>query len=399
MWRRPVVRRSARPEPAQSSPVQPDSGDQSPGQSGASDTDDGVSSSGSKGAAPTRRVPLNLMSPFRIGFTATIGALMAYGLAQALIQARSVIILLVVAMFIALGLNPLVEFLMRRGLKRGLAVVCVVFAVLIVLGLVGFAVVPVFTSQITALVKSAPGILQDTLRNPQVRDLNDRFQVVTKAQQALSSGGLAQQLFGGLLGAGRVVFGALVSAFTLLILTLYFLASLPAIKDAIHRLSPASRRDRVRSLENQIFKQISAYISGTFIVAVIAGVFSFVFLMIVGLHEYALALAVLVAVLDVIPLIGATIAAVLICIIAFVQSPAVGIAAVIFYLLYQQFENYVVQPRVFKATVNIPGAAVVIAALVGGALLGVIGALLAVPVAAALLLLLREVAQPRLDAR
>ena len=130
--------------------------------------------------------------------------------------------------------------------------------------------------------------------------------------------------------------------------------------------------------------------------ALIAGTLSFIFLLIVGLSEYALALAVLVAVLDIIPLIGATIGAVVVCIVAFVDSPGAGIAAVIFYIAYQQFENYVLQPRVFKKAVNIPGALVVIAALIGGALLGVVGALLAVPVAAALLLL-REVAQPRLD--
>ena len=221
--------------------------------------------------------------------------------------------------------------------------------------------------------------------------------MISKAQQLLTSGSLVQQVFGGILAAGKVVLGAVFSGLTMLLLTLYFLASLPAIKGAIHRLTPASSRARVRLLEETIFGQISAYISGTFIVAVVAGTLSFIFLLIVGLSEYALALAVLVGVLDIIPLIGATIGAVVVCIVAFVDSPGAGIAAVIFYVAYQQFENYVLQPRVFKKAVNIPGALVVIAALIGGALLGVVGALLAVPVAAALLLLLREVAQPRLD--
>jgi predicted PurR-regulated permease PerM len=348
--------------------------------------------------ARRRRPPLNLMSPFRIGFVGTLGALVAYGLAQAIIQARSVLVLLVVAMFIALGLNPMVEFLMRRKFRRGLAVALVFVGLAAVLGLAGFAVVPVFTEQISNLVTSAPTILQDLLRNREIRAFNDRFQVISKAQQFLTSGGLVQQVFGGILGAGKVVLGAVFSGLTLLILTLYFLASLPAIKNAIHRLTPASSRARVRVLEETIFGQISAYISGMFIVALIAGTLSFIFLLIVGLSEYALALAVLVAVFDIIPLIGATIGAVVVCVVAFVDSPAVGIAAVIFYVAYQQFENYVLQPRVFKKAVNIPGALVVIAALLGGALLGVVGALLAVPVAAALLLLLREVAQPRLDA-
>jgi predicted PurR-regulated permease PerM len=353
---------------------------------------------GTAGASPRPRRPLTLMSPFRIGFVGTVGALLAYGLARAVIQAQSILILIVVALFIALGLNPLVRGLTRRGLKRGLAVLLVLVGVLVVFGLAGFAVVPVFVEQIGTLVRSGPGILQDTLRNPQVNAFNERFQLISRARDALSSGGLATSAFGGLLGAGRAVLGAVASSFTLLILSLYFLVALPAIKAAIVRLSPASRRNRASYLTDQIFLRISSYISGTFVVALIAGVLSYVFLMIVGLREYALALAVLVAVLDIIPLVGATLAAVVVVIIAFTQSPGLGIAALIFYAVYQQFENYVVQPRVFKKAVDVPGAIVVIAALVGGSLLGIIGALLSVPVAAVILLILREVAQPRLDA-
>jgi predicted PurR-regulated permease PerM len=241
-------------------------------------------------------------------------------------------------------------------------------------------------------------MLEDVLDNPRIKAFNDRFQLVSKAQESLSSGTLVQQLFGGILGAGRVVLGAVFSGVTLLILTLHFLASLPSIKNAIYRLTPASSRARVRILEDTIFTQISAFISGTFVVAMIAGILSFLFLLIVGLSEYALALALVIAVFDIIPLIGATIGAIIVCIVAFIESTGIGIAAVIFYVAYQLFENYVLQPRVFKRAVNVPAALVVIAALIGAALLGVVGALLAVPVAAALLLLLRDVAQPRLDA-
>jgi predicted PurR-regulated permease PerM len=338
------------------------------------------------------------MSPFRVGFVGALGVLVAYGLAQALVRAQSVVILIVVALSIALGLNPLVRGLVHRGVKRGLAILLVLVGVLVAVGLVLFAIVPVFAEQIGNLVTAAPGILQDTLRNPQVNALNDRFQLISRAQEFVSSGSLVQRVFGGLLGAAGAVLGALFSGFTLLILALYFLVSLPAISNAIVRLAPASRRDRASYLTAQIFLRISSYISGTFVVALIAGVLSYIFLLIVGLGEFALALAVLVAVLDIIPLIGATLGAVVVVIIGFVDSPTTGIACLIFYALYQQFENYVVQPRVFKKAVDVPGALVVIAALIGGALLGITGALLAVPVAAIALLILREVAQPRLDA-
>ena len=348
---------------------------------------------------PTRtRTALNLMSPLRIGFVGTIGVLLAYALAQAVVKAQSILILVVVAFFIALGLNPLVRLLTARGLKRGLAVLIVLLGVVVVFALAIFAVVPVFVEQIGNLVRTGPDILQDTLRNPQVTALNERYQVVDRAREALSSGNLASNVFGGVVGAATAVAGALLSGFTLLILSLYFLVSLPAIKSAIIRLAPASRRNRTSYLSEQIFARISSYISGTFIVAAIAGVISYIFLLVIGLGEYALALAVLIAILDIIPLVGASIAALIIVIIAFTQSPTTGIIALVFYLLYQQFENYVVQPRVFKKAVDVPGALVVIAALIGGTLLGIIGALLAVPVAAVALLILREVAQPRLDA-
>jgi predicted PurR-regulated permease PerM len=345
---------------------------------------------------PRRR--LATMSPFRIGFTGAVGVLLAYGLAQAVLKAQSILILVVVAFFIALGLNPLVRMLTRAGLKRGLAVLVVLLGVVLVFALALFAVVPLFLDQIGNLVRTGPDILTETLRNPQVNALNERFQVVDKARNALSSGGSAGALVGGLVGAGRAVASALVSGFTLLILSLYFLVSLPAIKNAIVRLAPASRRNRTTYLSEQIFLRISSYISGTFIVAAIAGITTFVFLLVVGLGQYALALAVLIAVLDIIPLVGATLAALIIVVVAFVHSPTTGIIALVFYLLYQQFENYVIQPRVFKKAVDVPGALVVIAALVGGALLGIVGALLSVPVAAVALLILREVAQPRLDA-
>ena len=348
-------------------------------------------------AEPLRRT-LNSMSPFRVGFVGTLGVLVAYGLARAVISAQSVVILIVVALFIALGLNPLVRGLTRRGVKRGLAVLLVLVGVLAVLVLAGLAVVPVFVEQITNLVQSGPGILQDTLANRQVNSLNERFQLISRAQDYISSGGLLQRAFGSVLGAAGAALGAVFSGFTLLILSLYFLVSLPSIRTAVIRLAPASRRDRASYLTDQIFLRISSYISGTFVVALIAGVLSYIFLLIVGLGEFALALAVLVAVLDIIPLIGATLGAIVVVVIGFVQSPTIGIACLIFYLLYQQFENYVVQPRVFKKAVDVPGVLVVIAALVGGALLGITGALLAVPVAAVALLVLREVAQPKLDA-
>jgi len=352
-------------------------------------------------AEPQRRF-LFQIPPFWIGFSGALGAIVAFGLANMVLQARSVLILIVVAMFIALGLNPIVELLRRQVRRRWLAVLIVVIGLLAVLGLAGFAIVPVFTEQVSNLVVQAPTILGDLLRNPQIAAFDDRFQLISKLTEFLGSGAWINQIFGGILGAGQIVIGAVFSGFTLLILTLWFLASLPAIKSGIYQLAPASKRQRVTELGELVSDRIGSYLSGLFVVVSCAGIGSFIFLWIVGiwvpaLRDYALALAVLVALFDFIPMIGPPIAATIVCIVAFVQSPVSGIAAVIYYLIYLQFESYVLQPRVMKRSVNVPGALVVIAALVGGTLLGVVGALIAVPTTAAILLLLHEVAQPRLD--
>jgi predicted PurR-regulated permease PerM len=135
------------------------------------------------------------------------------------------------------------------------------------------------------------------------------------------------------------------------------------------------------------------------VVAFCAGLSTLVFLLVIGLGSYAVALALVVAMLDVIPMIGATIGAVIVCAIAFATDVTSGVICVIFYIAYQQLENYVIYPRVMARTVAIPGAVTVIAALIGASLLGVIGALLAIPTAASILLLVREVWLPRQHAR
>ncbi len=193
--------------------------------------------------------------------------------------------------------------------------------------------------------------------------------------------------------------GALANAFVILVLTLYFLSSLESTKNALYRLAPASRRDRVSKLGDRVVASVGGYVSGAAVVAACAGISSLIFLFVVGLGQYAVALAFVVLLLDVIPMIGATIGAVIVSAIGFATDLRTGILCVIFYIVYQQLENYVLYPRVMSRSVDIPGAATVIAALVGAALLGVVGALLAIPTAAALLMILREVWIRRQDAR
>ncbi|MEA2483025.1 MAG: hypothetical protein QOC55_972, partial [Thermoleophilaceae bacterium] len=287
----------------------------------------------------------------------------------------------------------------RRGLRRSLAVTCVIVLFLLGVGLFVLAIVPVISGQVTQITGNAPGWLDRLQNNPTVQDLDDRFDIIAKIRSYVHDGNFGSSIFGGVLGLGLKLLSALANTFVIIVLTLYFLSSLESTKNGIYRLAPASRRERVSKLGDRIVASVGGYVSGAFVVALTAGVTSLVFLFFAGLREYAVALAFVVLILDVIPMIGATIGAVIVSAIGFATDVRTGIACVIFYVIYQQVENYVIYPRVMSKSVDIPGAATVIAALVGAALLGVVGALLAIPTAAAILLVVREVFVRRQDAR
>jgi predicted PurR-regulated permease PerM len=337
--------------------------------------------------------------PYYIGFFGGLGLLTAYWLGQQILAVGSILVLIVVSMFLAAGLNPLVEWFMKRGLKRTWSVLSVI--VLVVGGLALFiaAIVPVIGDQIALLTDNAPGWLDQLQQNERIQGWNEEYQIIDKAKDYITGGGFTQKLFGGVLGVGLAVLSALANAFIVIVLTLYFLASLPTVKAAMFRLAPASRRDRVTRLGDQIIRGVGGYVSGAFVVSVCAGVSSLVFLFLVGLGEYAVALSFVVALFSLIPMVGATIAMVVVSAIGFTNSVTTGLVCLVFYAAYQQLENYFIYPRVMMRSVDVPGSVTVIAALIGAALLGVVGALLAVPTAAALLLLTREVFVRRQDAR
>ncbi|TDW14175.1 AI-2E family transporter [Kribbella kalugense] len=337
-------------------------------------------------------------NPFVFGFFAALGVLVAWGLWNALGQARSVLILLLVSMFIAVGLNPLVEWFMRRGLKRGLAVGVVFLLMILAVTGVGFAIVPVVTDQINGLIKNAPDWLDLLQKSKTLDDLDNRYHYIDKAQQYIQDPALAQKAFGGILGVGKVVAGALFNTFTILVLTLYFLASLPTVKRAAYSLVPRTRRTRVSILGDEVLTRVGGYVSGQFMVALCAGVCMFIFLEIIGLGNYAVALAIVVMFCDFIPMVGGLIGVVVVALIGFTDGVVTGLACLIYGIIYQQVENYFVAPRIMRRAVDIPGAVTVIAALLGGALLGVVGALLAIPSAAAILLIIREVWVRKADA-
>lgn len=337
--------------------------------------------------------------PFYWGFMGGLGVLAAYWLGQQILGVSSILVLIVVALFLAAGLNPLVEWFMSRGLKRAWAVLAVIVLVLGTLALFVAAIVPVIGEQVAKLTENAPVWLDMLTENKQVQQWNTEYEIIDRAKDYISDGAFTQNLFGGVLGFGLAVLSAVANTLIVLVLTLYFLAGLPTIKSAFYQLAPASRRTRVTLLGDRIVRGIGGYVSGAFVVAVCAGVTSLVFLLVVGLGEYAMALSFVVGLLSLIPMVGATFSMVIVSAIGFTESVPIGLACLVFYIAYQQVENYVIYPRVMARSVDVPGSVTVIAALIGATLLGVVGALMAVPVAAAVLLLVREVLVRRQNAR
>jgi predicted PurR-regulated permease PerM len=339
-----------------------------------------------------------LQHPFKLGFFLAVGAFLAWWLGGLVLSVGSTLILIVVAGFLAAGLNPVVEWLGKRGLARSWSVLVVITGVLLAVALFFVALAPVITDQVSAIVKNAPGWFDQLQHDGTIRRLDRQFDLVAKAQKALTGGNVGSALFGGVVGVGLKLLSFVANTFIVIVLTLYLLATLPKVKRSAFRFAPASKRERVTELGDRIIDNVGAYVSGAFVVAMAAGISSMIFLFVVGLSEYAVALAAVVALLDVIPMIGATLGAVIVTLIGFATDPHIGLYCLIFYVVYQQFENYVIYPRVMSRSVNLPGSIIVIAALVGAGLLGVIGALLAIPTAAAITLLVKEVFMPRQEA-
>jgi len=346
----------------------------------------------------TMGAPINRAHPFYFGFIATLGALTAIVLMRALASVSQIFVLILIALFLATGLNPAVEALRKRNLSRNAAVTIIFSSVILFVIFFALVVIPPVISQGTNLIDSAPQLLQDLMKNETINQLNTQYGLIDTLQERLKSvtsdGTLLISTFGGVIGVGKSVLSGFFTALTILVLTLYFITSLPQAVDLGLSLVPASRRDRVGLLTNAIIARVGSFVGSQIFIAALAAVFVTVLGTILGLPSpIAIGMFVLVAAL--IPLIGHFIGAGIFTIIALSQSLTIGIIAFVAYVVYVQIENYVVTPRIMKRTLSVPGAVTIIAALIGSSLLGLVGGLLAVPVAASIILILDEVVIPR----
>ncbi|MEW1585035.1 AI-2E family transporter [Micromonospora vinacea] len=336
-------------------------------------------------------------SSFLLGFTGALGVLLAYTLYLGIRNAGGILVLVVIALFLAVGLNPAVARLGRWGVPHGLAVAAVALTVVLLLCGGVVALVPPIVTQSGQFIDQIPSLLDELRRNPTVNDLVERYDVVERVQGAANAETVGRAL-GGVLGGAQLIFGTVFRTLTVLVLTIYFLAYFDKLRSLGYSLVPRSRRQRVQLIGDEILAKVGSYMVGALSIAVLAGATTFVFALIVDL-PYPFALAVVVAVTDLIPQIGATLGAVIVSLVGFAADLPTGIACAIFFLVYQQVENYLIYPKVMRRSVEVNEVAALLAALLGVSLLGVVGALIAIPTVAALQLILREVVLPRQERR
>jgi predicted PurR-regulated permease PerM len=260
--------------------------------------------------------------------------------------------------------------------------------------------IPPLLDQGNQLLDNAPALIKDLNNNAFINDLNNKYGVIdslqTKLDSLIKDGQFAITAFGGVIGVGKAVVSGLVSTITILVLTLYFLASLPQVINIALRFVPATRRDRVSKLTNAIVGRIGSFVGGQAIIAALAATFILIMGLVIGM-PYPGPLAMVVLICGFIPLVGHFIGMSIVTVVSLTDSLTTAAIALGAYIVYVQIENYVITPRIMRKSLAIPGLVTIIAALLGASLLGLVGGLLAVPIAAAVLLILDEVVFPRAD--
>lgn len=344
-----------------------------------------------------------LRSPFTVGFFLTLGGLVAILVGMAVSNLSTVIIYVVFALFAALGLDPVVRLLQRRGMARpwGIVVVYAVFALLLA-GIL-LLIVPTLVDQVAQFITGIPALIDGFQRSDAYAWLQETFgasinDLLTAVENFLVDPGNIAAIGGGVLQVGITIATGISGVIIVLVLSLYFLASLPTIKQSFYSLAPAYARPGVSSITDEITDSIGGYLIGMAMLAFFNATFAFILFLVLGL-PFPLLMAVAAFCITLIPLIGPVLFWIVASVFALLTSPVSALIFAIAYLVYMQVEAYVLTPRVMNRAISIPGSLVVIGALVGGTLLGLLGALVAIPVTASVLLILKRVLIPRQDAK
>jgi predicted PurR-regulated permease PerM len=333
-----------------------------------------------------------------MGMAGAAGVAVVFAIGSVVVAIGQVLLLIALAVIIAVGLEPAVNWIMRLRAPRWLAVTAVlVIALGVFAGFLALAI-PILVTEATKLADEVPHYLH-SLNNHHtfLGKLNARYHLVSALQHFINKGG-SSQIAGGVLGVGKVVLDLVGAVVVVVILAIYLLADLPRVKRGIYKLAPKSRRARMVLLTDEILVRIGGYVLGNLLTSFIAGLGTWIWCLALGIH-YALLLGFMVALLDLIPVVGSTIGGIIVALIALTQSLPVAIATAVFYSVYRFLEDYLLTPKIMARTVQVPGLLTVVATLIGGTLFGIIGALIAIPVAAAIKLLLEETTLRHLETR
>ncbi len=345
---------------------------------------------------------MKINNAFRLGLIGTLGVGVGMLVISSVVTLQTIIIYIGAALFLSLGLDPAVSWLEKKKFPRWAAILTVLLSVVAVLSGVILAIVPIVVDQVSKLSKIIPQLVEGIGTSTLIDDLKKQFpglnvdKIIASVTDYL--GGNLTSITSTIVQSGFALVSGLFGGLIILILTLYFTASLHNIKRATYQLVPASKRARFADLSEQITTAVGRYVVGQAALAACNGVLSFIFLSIIGAPFPAL-LAFIAFLFSLIPLVGTisgSVIIVLTCLIPGIgSSPLTAFVAAIYYLIYMQVEAYVLSPNIMNRAVAVPGAVVVIAALAGGSLLGLLGALVAIPVAASILMIIKQVVIPR----
>ncbi len=344
-----------------------------------------------------------LNHPYAVGFIVTLGGLSAALLLVTVFNISTIVIYVVFALFASLGLDPVVKTLERRGVKRPWGIVIIYFTFALVLAAFLLLVLPTLVAQIDSFVKDFPESVTKFEKSSFYAWLQSTFgasagQFISEAEKWLTTPANLAALGGGVVKIGVTIGTTISGLLIVLVLSLYFLATIPSMKVSMVRLAPARSRPKALDLTNQITDSIGGYLVGMVILAFCNSIVATTLHFVLGL-AFPVLMGVVAFLITLIPLIGSVLYWIVASTLALFTNPASALIFAIVYLIYIQLEAYVLTPRVMNRAVSVPGALVVIGALVGGALLGLLGALVAIPITASILLIIKQIAIPRQDAK
>ncbi|MFT4215032.1 MAG: AI-2E family transporter [Microbacterium sp.] len=349
-----------------------------------------------------RQVWASVNRPFVAGFFLTLGGLAAISLGMAISSLVTIWIYIAFALFVALGLNPLVLRLEKRHVPRAWAIVIVYFAFALLMVAVLWLIAPTVIRQISQFITDLPQLVTNFQSTAVYAWAREQFGDQVPAMLAQVQGFLTDPsniaaIGGGVLKIG-ISIGTSISGFIIIIvLSLYFLATLAEMKQALYRMVPAHSRPLTADLTEQITESVGGYLGGMVVLAFFNAVFAFILFSVLQLPFPAL-MAVVSFCITIIPLVGTVLFWGIASVVALFSNPVSALIFAIAYLVYMQLEAYVLTPRVMNKAIAVPGSLVVIGALVGGTLMGLLGALVAIPVTASILLIIKKVFIPRQDA-